>query len=374
MDLKGSGDMSERIGKLQSLDGFNFGFSDANDPNENLKVETLVRVGSQIKEISIWAHRLVKKADKNLKAAGLLCLLGKTSIDKSEGDDHSYELHVMIPSVGLVHNPKMRRVLHACTGLERLILDRVSNLTILLSHNYPKLKEIEAYVMEDEYIFQLAQHYPTVQSVQLSFGCGSCCSVKRFAALKNVTDIRLGCDSDHNRDLFRLIREVPKVTFIDVTLSNHVQVNLLANLDFFPNLKKVSVHFTTDFGYGETFKNFLVTRGNMLELLMIDTHDFVDVPKVILENTNGISQLSCRFHIKTHANITKDQFESIFKIPVRNEKTITFKVSNNKEQKRIETLVEKFQPKSVSYKMKVYVVTTDDFHVLPIDELHINND
>ncbi|KAG4066962.1 hypothetical protein HA402_007710 [Bradysia odoriphaga] len=111
----------------------------------------------------------------------------------------------------------------------------------------------------------------------------------------------------------------------------------------------------------------------MLELLMVDTHDFVDVPRVILENTNGISQLSCRFHIKPHAAITKDQLGNIFTIPVRKEKTITFKVSNNKEQKRIETLVEKFQPKSVPYKMKVYVVTSDDFHVMPIDQLHFNN-
>lgn len=306
--------------------------------------------------------------DKDLKAAGFLCSLGKTSLDKSQGDVPSYELHVMLPSVGLIYNPKLRRVLHSCTGLKRLILDRVSNLAILLNHNYPKLKEIEAYVMEDEYIFQLAQHYPTVQSVQLSFGCGSCCSVKRFAAIKNVTDISLVCAADHNRDLFRLIREVSKVTCIDVMLSNNVEVNLLANLDFFPNLKKISVHFTIDFGYGETFKNFLATRGNMLQLLMIDTHDIVTVPQLILENSNGVNQLACRFRIRQHADITKDQLENIFKIPVQSEKAITFKVVNNKEQKRVQNLVDNVQPKSVPYKMKVYVVTSDDFHVGALPE------
>lgn len=51
--------MSKRPVQLQGLDGFNFAFSDTNDPNENLQVDTLVGVGSQIKEISICAHRIV---------------------------------------------------------------------------------------------------------------------------------------------------------------------------------------------------------------------------------------------------------------------------------------------------------------------------
>lgn len=309
-----------------------------------------------------------------MKAAGILCSFGKTSLDEARDDEQSYELHVMLPSVGQVYNPKLRRVLHACTGLERLILDRVSNLSILLNHNYPKLKEIEAYIMEDDYVSQLAKHYRSVQSVQISFGCGSCYSVASFAAIKNVTDISLACDSDpeHLRHFFRIIRQEPKVTSIDVELSNNVPVNLLANLQFFPNLKNVSVHFNIDFGYGETFKNFLATRGSMLKLLMIDTYDFVDVPRVILENTNGMQQLACRFRISQCAKITQDQLETIFKIPVRREKTITFKVSNGKEQKRVETLVKKFRLMSVPYKMKIYVVTDDEFRVGAMDLTLLN--
>lgn len=52
---------SKKIVKLEGLDNFKFGFSDANDPNENVQVDTLVRVGSQIKEISIWAQRVVSE-------------------------------------------------------------------------------------------------------------------------------------------------------------------------------------------------------------------------------------------------------------------------------------------------------------------------
>lgn len=55
------GHMSKKIVNLEGLDGFKFGFSDANDPNEDFQVDTLVRVGSQIKEISIWAHRIVSE-------------------------------------------------------------------------------------------------------------------------------------------------------------------------------------------------------------------------------------------------------------------------------------------------------------------------
>lgn len=296
--------------------------------------------------------------------------LGKLSLDKSEGDDINYELHVMLPSTGLVYNPKLRRVFHACTGLERLILDRVSNVSILLNHNYPNLKEIEAYVMEDEYVYQLTRHYSTVKLVQLSFGCGSCCSVKKLAAIEHLTDIRLISDSDHVSNLYRLIREQPKITYIDVMLSKNVEVNLLANLEFFPNLKKVSVHFTNDFGYGETFKNFLVRRGNMLELLVIDTHDFVDVPRLILENSKGLDQLSCRFQLNS-GRITKDELDVIFRIPVLKEKVITFKAVNGKERKRIEKLVQKVQPKSVPYKLNVHVVTSDEFHVGAFDHMRV---
>lgn len=304
-----------------------------------------------------------------MKAAGLLYTLGKTSLDKSEGDERNYELHVMLPSVGLAYNPKMRRVFHACTGIERLILDRVSNLSILLSHNYPKLKEIEAYVMEDVYVLELAQHYQTVQSVQLTFGSG--CSVKRLAAaIKHVTDIKLVCDCDHIRDLFRLVREQPKITFIDVMLTKNIEVNLLANLDFFPNLKSISVQFAYGFGYGETFKNFLFTRGHMLELLTIDTDDFVDVPRLILDHSKEVNQLSCRFRLNS-TQITKDQLEVIFKIPVRKEKVITFKALNSKQRKRIEKLVQQVQPKSVPYKMNVHVVTNDEFHVGAFDDSRI---
>lgn len=53
--------MWKKIVKLEGLDGFKFGFSDANDPNEDLQVDTLIRVGSQIKEISIGAHRSVSE-------------------------------------------------------------------------------------------------------------------------------------------------------------------------------------------------------------------------------------------------------------------------------------------------------------------------
>lgn len=60
--LNGKSDhMSKKLVKLEGLDGFKFGFSDANDPNEDLQVNTLVRVGSQIKEISIWAHEIVSE-------------------------------------------------------------------------------------------------------------------------------------------------------------------------------------------------------------------------------------------------------------------------------------------------------------------------
>lgn len=51
--------MSKEIVKLQGLDDFKFAFSDTNDPNEDLEVDTLVRVGNQIKEISIWSQRIV---------------------------------------------------------------------------------------------------------------------------------------------------------------------------------------------------------------------------------------------------------------------------------------------------------------------------
>lgn len=303
-----------------------------------------------------------------MKAAGLLYTLGKTSLDKSEGDERNYELHVTVPSVGVAYNPKLRRVFHACTGIERLILDRVSNLSILLSHNYPKLKEIEAYVMEDVYVLELVQHYPTVQSVQLSFGGG--CTVKRLAAIKHVTDIKLVCECDPIRDFFRLIREQPKITFIDVMLTKNIDVNLLANLNFFPNLKRISVQFAYDFGYGETFKNFLITRGHMLELLQIDTDDFVDVPRLILDNSKAVNQLSCRFRLNS-TQITKDQLDVIFKIPVRKEKVITFKASNSEQRKQIEKLVQQVQPKSVPYKMNVHVVTNDEFRVGAFDDLLI---
>lgn len=303
-----------------------------------------------------------------MKAAGLLFTLGKSSLDRSEGDERNYELHVMLPSVGLAYNPKLRRVFHACTGIERLILDRVSNLSILLNHNYPKLKEIEAYVMETVYAIELAQHYPTVQSVQLPYRVD--CSVKRLAAIKHVTDIKLVCECDHIRDFFRLIREQPKITSIDVMLTKDVEVNLLANLEFFPNLKRISVQFGYDFGYGETFKNFLLTRGSMLELLTVDTDDFVDVPRLILDHSKEVNQLSCRFRLKS-TQITKDQLEVIFKIPVRKEKVITFKALNSKQRKRVEKLVQQVQPKSVPYKMNVHVVTNDDFHVGAFDDLRI---
>lgn len=291
-----------------------------------------------------------------MKAVGLLYTLGKTSLDKSEGDQHYYELHVTLPSVGLVNNPKLSKILHACTALKRIILDRATNMTLLLNHNWPNLTEIEAYHTEDRYTLQLAQHYATVRSVQLFFGCGSWNSVKQLAAINHVTDIGLVCDSDHNRDLFRFVRTEPKVTFIDVKPSNNVEVNLLANVSIFPYLKKISVHFGDDIGYGETFKNFLASRGNMLELLLIETHDVRDVPRKILENNCCINQLICRFQLNnSNYCISKDELEIIFKIPVQKEASITFTVSNREKQKLTEQLIKRVQPKYVRHKLEVKV-------------------
>lgn len=46
--------------KLQDdLEGFNFAVSDTNDSTEDSEVDIMVRIGSQIKEISIWAGRIV---------------------------------------------------------------------------------------------------------------------------------------------------------------------------------------------------------------------------------------------------------------------------------------------------------------------------